>query len=65
MACLNNHTGICEAFFKHVVNRNVPNENIKKWVNAKTDEGFTALHFASFKGNIVHFSLPLLLKRII
>jgi ankyrin repeat protein len=27
---------------------------MRKWVNKKTnDEGFTALHFASFRGNIV------------
>jgi hypothetical protein len=26
---------------------------LKIWINAQTDEGFTACHFASFKGNIV------------
>lgn len=26
---------------------------IKEWVNLKTDEGFTPIHFASFRGNIV------------
>ena len=28
---------------------------LKFWINAVTDEGFTASHFASFKGNIVSF----------
>ena len=28
-------------------------EEIKDWVNSKNDEGYTPLHFASFRGNIV------------
>lgn len=28
-------------------------ERIKEYVNSQTDEGYTALHFASFRGNIV------------
>ena len=26
-------------------------EDIKLWLDLQTDEGFTALHFASFRGN--------------
>ena len=29
-------------------------ESIKKWINEKNDEGFTSLHFAAFKGNLVN-----------
>lgn len=28
------------------------NQKINLWINSKTEEGFTALHFASFRGNI-------------
>lgn len=30
-------------------------KKISEWVNSKTDEGYSALHFASFRGNIVAF----------
>lgn len=37
-----------------ILKEKVSDENvIKAYVNAQTDEGFTALHFASFRGNIV------------
>ena len=35
------------------VKQTVTDKQIKFWVNHKTDEdGFTALHFASFRGNL-------------
>jgi hypothetical protein len=38
-------------------------DEFKKWINATTNEGFTALHFAAFRGNIVIIHLiPLLTK---
>lgn len=37
---------------------------MKFWINAKTDEGFTAMHFASFKGNIVIIVLQCLLFKV-
>lgn len=33
--------------------KNHHEEELKEWLNQKTtDDGFTALHFASFRGNI-------------
>ena len=36
--------------------------SIKEWVNLETDEGFSAIHFASFKGNIVNLSIQFFFK---
>ena len=33
---------------------------IKNWINMKTDEGFMALHFAAFQGNIEIIELLIL-----
>jgi len=52
IACLNNQINIAKCLFNHVKYLKVPAQVITEWVNAKTDEWFTALHFASFKGNI-------------
>ena len=53
IACLNNQINIVRLLFNHVRHLKVPASVVTEWVNAKTDEWFTALHFASFKGNIV------------
>jgi len=52
IACLNNQINIVKLLFNHVRYLKVPGQAITEWINAKTDEGFTALHFTSFKGNI-------------
>jgi len=52
IGCLNNQTEICSLFLSYVRSQNNSSAEIKEWVNMKTDEGFTAVHFASFKGNI-------------
>ena len=31
----------------------------KHWINFKTDEGFTAIHFAAFRGNLVGMYLSI------
>jgi len=53
IATLHNQINICRAFLNHTRSKRIPIEEVRRWINAKTDEGFTALHFASFKGNIV------------
>jgi len=53
IASLHNQINICRAFLNHTKTKRIPAEDVRRWINAKTDEGFTALHFASFKGNIV------------
>jgi len=52
IACLNNQINICRILFSFLQRANVPQEQITEWVNTRTDEGFAAIHFASFKGNI-------------
>jgi len=53
IACLNNHFTICRYLIEYLTKRNASERTILSWVNGRTDEGFTPLHFASFKGNIV------------
>ena len=57
IACLNNQPKICHLLFSHIKSLNVDESKIRAWLNSRTDEGFTPIHFASFKGNIVktHF----------
>lgn len=44
---------------KHGILKDIKNDpemivaKIRQWVNLKTDEGFTPIHFASFRGNLV------------
>ncbi len=60
IGCLNNQPKICHLLFSHIKSQNVAESKIRAWINSKTDEGFTPIHFASFKGNIVIF----LVKRV-
>ena len=51
-ACLNNQYEICETVITYAKDLGVSQSELKTWINSKTDEGFRAIHFASFKGNI-------------
>ena len=42
------------------ISNNINQKEVKSFINAKNDKGFTALHYASFLGDI--FSIKLLLK---
>jgi len=53
IACLNNQLEIAKRFFEYLKAQDTPEQEITEWVNTRTDEGFTAIHFASFKGSIV------------
>jgi len=52
IGCLNKQPKICNLLFSHIKSQNVAESKIKAWVNSRTDEGFTPIHFASFTGNI-------------
>jgi palmitoyltransferase len=52
IACLNNQLEIAKRFFEYLKAQDTPEDEITEWVNTRTDEGFTAVHFASFKGSI-------------
>ena len=55
IASINNSTSIAQFLFRYV-RENYPQhtENVLKyWVSLTNDEGFTCLHFAVFKGNLV------------
>jgi len=52
IACLNNQLEIAKRFFEYLKAQDTPEQEITEWVNTRTDEGFTAIHFASFKGSI-------------
>lgn len=53
IACLNSQFNTCKVFLNHAKRVGASTEEIKIWIDAQTDEAFHALHFASFKGNIV------------
>ncbi len=55
IACLNDRSDIAKIFLDYLKKQGTSDEEIKEWVNATTDEGFSAIHFASFKGSIVKF----------
>lgn len=47
-------------FLMDKVNQTVTKEQVLVWINHRTDEdGFTALHFASFRGNLSIINLLL------
>jgi len=42
------------------VKKTITEKQIKQWINYRTDDdGFTALHFASFRGNVTLINLLL------
>lgn len=60
LSAFKNHTQCFKACFRHALKFNAPtvlngstagDTSISSWVNAYTDEKFTALHFASYHGN--------------
>ncbi len=60
-ACINDQEQVAEALIdivedqlKEIYQKEEKVRGMMKfWINAKTDEGFTAMHFSSFKGNTV------------
>lgn len=52
IACLNNQLETAKRFFEYLKAQDTSEQEITEWVNTRTDEGFTAVHFASFKGSI-------------
>lgn len=38
-----------------MLRQSVVKSKIAEFVNSPTDEGFTALHFAAFRGNVVRY----------
>ena len=51
-ACFKNEQAICETILQKA-KETINESQISAWINAKTTEdGFTALHFCSFRGNI-------------
>lgn len=59
MICFKNVEEMAYAILERV-NQVFTDNQVKLWINRKTDEdGFTALHFASFRGNITVINLLL------
>ena len=59
ISCLNNQPKMVHELFNYFNSTKEITENIKEWVNQETDEGFCAIHFASFKGNIVNLFISI------
>ena len=54
VAALNNSVEIVETLLTYVRNNyDNPKQTLKLWVEVTTEEGFTCLHFAAFKGSFV------------
>lgn len=54
VAALNNSVEVVECLFTYVRNNYPePRSSLKLWVAATTEEGFTCLHFAAFRGSLV------------
>lgn len=54
IAALNKSVEVAECLFTYVRNNYAePNHTLKLWVDATTEEGFTCLHFAAFRGSLV------------
>jgi hypothetical protein len=57
-AAFKNHGQCLNAVLHHAMTYNLPDEVngrsklLSEWINKKTDEEFTALHFLSYHGNI-------------
>jgi ankyrin repeat protein len=52
-ACFKNFDDIAKVIIEHV-KESTTEQQLHEWVNQKTeDDGFTPIHFASFRGNIV------------
>lgn len=55
LATYNNNTELVKLFLEHTINH----PSSKVWINIVNEEGFTALHMASYRGNLVSdTSLP-------
>ena len=57
MACYNNNLSLVELYLNYLnsqfKNTQITKESITLWINFQNDEGFTALHLASYRGNLV------------
>lgn len=52
IACFKNYEELALKFMERAY-QTADEKGIKAWINLRTDEdGFTALHFASFRGNL-------------
>lgn len=51
-ACFKSFDDIAKVIIEHA-KEHITEKQLQEWVNQKTeDDGFTAIHFASFRGNI-------------
>lgn len=58
ISALNNLNRLIEHIFEKIMLRqSVVKSKIAEFVNSPTDEGFTALHFAAFRGNVVRYRI--------
>ena len=58
-ACFKNHEFVVSALIEKA-KEEITRQGMKEWINHKTDEdGFAALHFASFRGNLTIINLLL------
>lgn len=54
VAALNNSVEVVECLFTYVRNNyEDPAQTLRLWVGVTTEEGFTCLHFAAFRGSLV------------
>ena len=56
LACYNNNFSLAELYIRHLNNQvykeEITKAQIREWVNQQNDEGFTALHLSSYRGNL-------------
>lgn len=53
ISALNNLNQLATFVLTMIKDKGYDQAAIKKFINSQTDEGFTALHFSAFRGNIV------------
>ncbi|CAD8075430.1 unnamed protein product [Paramecium sonneborni] len=56
LSCYNNNEQLSELYFQYIqaqIDKNIhTKEEVEQWVNQQNDEGFTALHLASYRGSL-------------
>lgn len=52
LACNINNKEIIEAILNIVKKKLVDDTNLSKWINLKADNGFNALHYSAYRGNL-------------
>lgn len=53
IACLNNIEEMAAFLLAYLTERTPSSAALREWINSKTEEGYSAMHFASFRGNTV------------